>query len=43
MRGYVGIPLFGRTYVLTRYNSHATKWKSESVKAKGSVSGPISN
>jgi uncharacterized protein (DUF2147 family) len=43
MRGYVGIPLFGRTYVLTRENCHTSRLKAESGKTKETGTGPISN
>lgn len=43
MRGYVGIPLLGRTYVLTRDNSQASRLKAEGVRPKGSGPGSFSN
>jgi len=43
MRGYVGIPLFGRTYVLTRENNQTPRLKAESIKPKETGTGSISN
>ena len=43
MRGYVGIPLFGRTYVLTRESNQTSRLKAEGVKPKETNSGSISN
>ena len=43
LRGYVGIPLFGRTYALTRENNQIPRLKAESIKPKDTGPGSISN